>query len=36
MLRKRFDWEGFEDSQENVSGGVYFSKAYSAQTAYLL
>ena len=36
MLRKRFDWESFEDSQENVSGGVYFSKAYSVQTAYLL
>ena len=31
MLRKRFDCESYENSQENVSGGVCFSKAASLQ-----
>ena len=31
MLRKRFDCESYENSQENVSGRVYFSKAASLQ-----
>ena len=31
MLRKRFDCERYENSQENVSGRVYFSKAASRQ-----
>ena len=31
MLRKRFDCESFENSQENVSDGIYFSKATSLQ-----
>ena len=28
-LQKRFDCKSFENSQENVPGGVYFSKAAS-------
>ena len=31
MLRKRFDCERYENSQANVSGRVYFSKAASRQ-----
>ena len=31
MLRKRFDCESYENSQENVSGGVYFRMAASLQ-----
>ena len=31
MLQKRFDCKSFESSQENVPGGVYFSKAASLQ-----
>ena len=34
MLRKRFDCESFENSQENVSDGVYFSKAVSLQCTH--
>ena len=31
MLRKRFECESYGNSQENISGGVYFSKAASLQ-----
>ena len=31
MSRKRFDCERFENSHENVSGGVYFSNAANLQ-----
>ena len=34
MLRKRFNCESFENSQENVSDGVYFSKAASLQCTH--
>ena len=31
MLRKRFDCESYGNSQENISGGVCFSKATRLQ-----
>ena len=36
MLQKKFDCQSFENSQENVSDGVYFSKAANLVIVYRL